>query len=150
MYIVLVEDDHLQANWVESCLAEAFEDLDVLRSSTESGFYSWLEGVGEELPKLFIIDVMLRWSDPSPDMKEQPPEVKKNGFYRAGLRCERRIAENEKLRDIPIILYTVMETLDMEGQLPADPPHLIVHLRKDSVPEPLIKEIRRIRQQRRW
>lgn len=149
MYIVLVEDDHLQADWVESCLEEAFEGLGVVRISTESDFYSWLEGFGDELPKLFIIDVMLRWSNAGPDMKEQPPEVKKNGFYRAGLRCQQGIAEDQRLRDIPVILYTVLEELDLEGQLPAKPSH-VIHIRKDSEPGPLIKEIRRIRQQRRW
>lgn len=149
MYIVLVEDDHLQAEWVESCLEEAFEGLGVVRISTESDFYLWLDGFADESPKLFIIDVMLRWTDPAPTMKKPPPEVKKNGFYRAGLRCQQRIAENDRLRDIPVILYTVLEELDLEGQLPTKPSH-VIYLRKDSDPEPLIKEIRRIRQQRRW
>jgi hypothetical protein len=140
MYVVLVEDDHLQADWVESCLAEAFEGLDIVRISTESAFYAWLAGVGDDRPKVFIIDVMLRWADPGPDLKEPPAEVKENGFYRAGLRCQQRISENPRLRGVPVILYTVMEALDLEG-LPGKPANL-THLRKDSDPEPLIKKIR--------
>lgn len=141
MYIVLVEDDHLQAEWVESCLDEAFEDLRVERISTESGFYSWLQRDLDERPVVFIIDVMLRWADPSPVMAEMPPAVKENGFYRAGVRCQKEIANDERLRDVPVILYTVLEDLDLEEVLRQKDPN-VAYLRKDSLAEPLIRTIR--------
>lgn len=141
MYVVLVEDDHLQAEWVEARLAEAFEGLDIVRISTESAFYAWLAGVGDDRPRVFIIDVMLRWADPGPGMKERPPEVKKNGFYRAGLRCQESIARNDKVSDIPVILYTVLEHLDLEEKLRRKHPY-VTYLRKDSDSEPLIKKLR--------
>ena len=141
MYIILVEDDYLQAEWVESCLDEAFEDVRVERISTESNFYSWLQGDLYARPAVFIIDVMLRWADPSSEMAEMPPSVKENGFYRAGVRCQKEIAKDERLRDVPVILYTVLEDLDLEEVLRQKYPN-VAYLRKDSQAEPLIRTIR--------
>ncbi|HYH86171.1 MAG TPA: hypothetical protein VEX60_12010 [Pyrinomonadaceae bacterium] len=145
MYIVLVEDDHLQAEWVESCFGAAFHGVKVERISTESEFYSRLDGIMDARPDVFIIDVMLRWADPGPTMQEPPNEVRENGFYRAGLRCKEKILENEKARSIPIILYTVLEELDLEKALQNNPPS-VTYLRKDSDSEPLIKMIREVTQ----
>jgi hypothetical protein len=146
MYIVLVEDDYLQAEWVESWLGEAIQDLRIERISTESKFYSWLDEVADvqgSYPDVFIIDVMLRWATPSPTMKEPPDEVLANGFYRAGLRCKEKIIEHEKISNTPIILYTVLEELDLEIAL-RDKTSNVVYLRKDSDSEPLIKMVREV------
>src|SRR5437764_1140450 len=135
MYIVLVEDDHLQAEWVESRLKATIPDVKVKKISTESEFYSQLDEIADARPDVFIIDVMLRWADPSPTMQDPPNEVLENGFYRAGLRCKEKIMEHEKARGIPIILYTVLEELDLESAL-RNKPSNVAYLRKDSEPEP--------------
>jgi len=143
IYIVLVEDDHLQAEWLESSLAAAFHNLKVERISTESEFYSRLDRIAEAQPDLFIIDVMLRWADPSPTMEGPPDNVMEEGFYRAGLRCQRRISQHHKVKETPIILYTVLEALDLEKALRDMPPG-VSYLRKDSESEPLIGKIREV------
>jgi CheY-like chemotaxis protein len=146
MHITLVEDDHLQAEWLESRLDAAFRGVVIKRLNTESDFYEWLnelENNDEVNPDLFIIDVMLRWADPSPTIAEPPPDVVDNGFYRAGLRCKDQVMANERTRDVPIILYTVLEELDLEKAL-ENRPSGVTHLRKDSSAEPLIRMIRKI------
>jgi CheY-like chemotaxis protein len=145
MYITVVEDDHLQAEWIESRLKTAFRKLIVKRINTESDFYLWLDEIenGNEKPDLFIIDVMLRWADPSPTMSEPPPEVIKNGVFRAGLRCKDQVLANSRTKDVPIILYTVLEESDLGKALENRQPG-VTYLRKDSSPEPLIRMIRRI------
>lgn len=146
MHITLVEDDHLQAEWIDSRLKAAFRGVVVKRINTESDFYSWLdelENNDEVKPDLFIIDVMLRWADPSPTIAEPPPDVLENGFYRAGLRCKEHVMANARTKGVPIILYTVLEELDLEKALENKQPG-VTYLRKDSSPEPLIKMIRRI------
>lgn len=143
MYVILVEDDHLQAEWVESCLVAAFHGVTVNRISTESEFYSRLNDIVDSCPDVFIIDAMLRWADPSPAMQEPPREVKDEGFYRAGLRCQRKICEHEKAQYVPIILYTVLEELDLESALRDKPPN-VAYLRKDSESEPLVEKIREV------
>jgi len=145
MYITVVEDDHLQAEWIESCLKTAFRRLTVKPINTESEFYLWLGEIvnGGEKPDLFIIDVMLRWADPSPTISEPPPEVMKNGVFRAGLRCKDRVLANSRTKDVPIILYTVLKESDLEKALENRQPG-VTYLRKDSSPEPLIRMIRRI------
>lgn len=143
MNIIIVEDDHLQAEWLESNLRSAFRGSDVLRISTEAEFYDWFDSLREEsiAPDVFVIDVMLRWTDPSPEMRKAPEEVVKNGFYRAGLRCQRRILSDPRTLSTPIILYTVLEELDLANELIGQPSN-VTYLRKDSAPEPLIKLIR--------
>lgn len=142
MNIILVEDDHLQAEWAKSILEKAFGSVLIKRISTESEFYANLETFENSPPDLFVIDVMLRWTDPRPNMQPPPEEVVKDGFYRAGLRCERKLSEREKTRSIPVILYTVLEDIDLHPEL-GTLPHHVTYLRKDSDPTPLINQIRR-------
>jgi CheY-like chemotaxis protein len=145
MKITVVEDDHLQAEWIESRLKTAFRGLVVKRINTESDFYRWLDEIvkGSEKPDLFIIDVMIRWADPSPTIAEPPAEVKENGVSRAGLRCKDQVLANSRTKDVPIILYTVLEESDLEKALENRHPG-VTYLRKDSSQESLIRMIRRI------
>lgn len=143
MNIILVEDDHLQAEWARLSFERYFRSVTVRRISTESEFYENLEKFETSPPDLFVIDVMLRWTDPSPTMQPPPEEVLKDGFYRAGLRCERKLAEQESTRSIPVILYTVLEDIDLHPELGNLPKH-VTYLRKDSDPTPLINQIRRL------
>lgn len=143
MYIVLVEDDHLQAEWIEARLREAFHGVEVERISTEQEFYARFEAIAVARPDVFIVDNMLRWTDPKQDMPAPPPEVQVNGFYRAGLRCKDKIIAHEQTRHTPIILYTVLDDLDLDQALQDKPPN-VIYLRKDSDPEPLIRIIREV------
>jgi CheY-like chemotaxis protein len=143
MHIVLVEDDWLQAEWIESRLRESFHNVETKRISTEQEFNVQLAAFVVAPPDVFIIDVMLRWANPEPDMAEPPTEVQENGYFRAGLRCKDKIIEHEHTRNTPIILYTVLEELDLDQSLQDKPVH-VVYLRKDSDPEPLIRKIREL------
>jgi hypothetical protein len=95
-------------------------------------------------------------------MPDWPDDVEKEGFYTAGFRCEKLLSGNEKLKDVPLIFYTVLERADLverqykfvEGsrvylqKKPAEGSRAYLqkpnraYLRKESEAEPLVDLIR--------
>jgi hypothetical protein len=140
MYIIHVEDDHLQAEWLHSSLKTEFPHANIEHISTELDFYERLDSL-DHLPDVFIIDVMLRWTNPSIDMQPPPKNVELEGHYRAGFRCERKIAEHETARTVPVILYSVLERNDLEQEL-KNIPENVTYLTKEYTLGKLIQEIR--------
>jgi CheY-like chemotaxis protein len=148
MKILIVEDDHLQADWIHQSLANKFPRAEIERISTELEFRSRVDNgnLAENPPDVIIMDVMLRWTDPGPDLKPPPSDVREEGFFNAGLRCERLLAQEERTSHIPVILYTVLERTDLKQ----DPEKLrrnVHYLPKESNPEPLIQLIRDLTRQ---
>jgi CheY-like chemotaxis protein len=139
MKIVVVEDDPLEADLIRKGLEQAFPDLAIDRISTESEFQFRLDSLTKEPPDVFIVDMMLRWAEPSENMPEPPTEVRDEGFWRAGLRCQRMLASREETQAIPVILYTVLEKSDIDFEGPS---RNVIHLRKDSDQTALIRLIR--------
>lgn len=118
-YIIIVEDDHLQ----EGPLTESFTGADIETICTEQEFRKRLPALRERVPDLVIMDVMLRWTLPAPDAVAPPEDVATGGYYRAGLRCARLLADDPRLSGVPVVLYTILERSDLErdGQaLPAN------------------------------
>jgi len=141
MYLLVIEDDYLQANWIQESLQTAFPTARIQRIGTESDFRSHLDEIAKHRPTVIIMDVMLRWTDPSPDMTPPPEDVREGKFYRAGVRCKELLAERDETKDIPVILYTVLEASDLHKEL-QDSSATIVHVPKESDPWPLVEKIK--------
>jgi DNA-binding NarL/FixJ family response regulator len=116
--ILLVEDDHLQAHAIQSglriLLQREYPYLVFTPISTESDLYNRFDEIAEKGFDLAIIDVMLRWADPSPEMPDPPPAVVEGGFFRAGIRCKEKLQSDQRTSSIPVIVYTVLD----ESRLP--------------------------------
>lgn len=120
---VIVEDDHLQRGPLEENLKIAFPGSQVAVLGSEHEFREYLPRLVESPPDLVLMDVMLRWSLPSPKAAEPPADVTEGGYYRAGLRCATLLLSDERSRTVPVVLYTILERSDLErdGQgLPAN------------------------------
>jgi CheY-like chemotaxis protein len=141
MRIVLVEDDHLQAARISDALERNFSNVRVERCSTESSFRDELERLGDDPPDLIVLDVMLRWADPAPDMPARPDDVRQNGYARAGLRCKTLLARDERTQDIPTVFYTVLDEIDLGEEARETQP---AYLRKEAEPDQLIEIVRRL------
>jgi len=117
--ILLVEDDHLQAQAIQSglrnLLQREYSHLVFETLATESDFYDKFDENAEKGFDLVIIDVMLRWANPSPQMKEPPPDVVEGGFFRAGIRCMHKLQSDPRTSSIPNIVCTVLD----DSRLPA-------------------------------
>lgn len=140
MSILVVEDDDIQADLILPNLKRAFrqDTIDLIR--TEYEFRDHLDKIRKNPPDVIVIDIMLRWTDPSEDMPPRPEEVRREGPNRAGFRCKKILAEEEGTKHIPVILYTVLADGDIEHELASGD----VYLNKDDDFSPLIQLIREI------
>lgn len=141
MKILLVEDDYIQSDLICEALEQAFPSDVVELIRTEHEFRSRLVDIKARPPDIIILDIMLRWTLPSRDMPELPQDVREEGLYRAGFRCKKLLSEHARTRDIPVILYTVMEVSDIAEDL-QDIASGAVYLRKEADMTSLIQLIR--------
>lgn len=118
MRLVLVEDDHLQRQEMKNAVLEAFPHASIREIATEHEFRTALTDLAAQPPDAVVIDVMLRWTDPSPHLPEPPPEVQQEKFYRAGVRCAWLIHGDERLRSVPTLLFTMIDESDLAGTEP--------------------------------
>ena len=144
--ILIVEDDPLQVDLVCPALVQAFQKSEIKNITTEHEFRARLDEISNDPPDVVVMDVMLRWTDPAPDMPVWPDEVALEGHYFAGIRCSRLLAENTKTRHIPVILYTVLAEQDLDDFLRRSrhPQSTVCFLQKNGEAEPLIQKIREL------
>ena len=146
MRILLVEDDYHQSDAITRKLAERFSGLVVEKIKTELEFRERISRIISNLPDIILMDIMMRWTDPSPDVELAPEEIRAEGFFRAGLRCVKLLKSDPRADKLPIILYTILEGSDIEleqSKLPTN----VHHIRKESDPSPLIAKIFEITRQ---
>jgi DNA-binding response OmpR family regulator len=144
MRALVVEDDTVQFEYVQEKLMAAFVGLDIVRVSTECEFRSKFEAIAANPPDVAVIDVMLRWTDATADYVARPAEVRvDNGHYRAGFRCAAMLAANANTRDVPVIIYSVLDVDDVQAQIrQLGPKHYFI--RKESYIGNLTAQIRAV------
>lgn len=140
--ILIVEDDHMQTDFIDPALRQAFRGSEIKYLNTEHEFRVAMDDIVKDPPDVAVIDVMLRWTDPDPDLPPPPEDVNTGAYHHAGIRCAKLLAENEKINQIPVILYTVLETTDILQELTTLPNVRL--LTKESDFAPLIDTIRNI------
>lgn len=121
--ILILEDDNAMLQLLQGIirrdLCDLNPNLEVEIVETESEFrLSWLpafENGRKKRPQVFLIDVMLRWTDPSPNQPPRPPEVIEGGFMRAGLRCLDLIRKCSGLSESRVIILTALTKKDLDG-----------------------------------
>ncbi|HEY4364218.1 MAG TPA: hypothetical protein VGN17_24825 [Bryobacteraceae bacterium] len=113
--IIVVEDDHEDANWISEALRTSLRvSVEVVRC--ERDFVVRLPEFGKDKPDLLVFDVMLYWATSSEELEREveegkvPKDVLEEGFMRAGLRCVSRLTAREDTKDIPYLIYTGLQT----------------------------------------
>jgi CheY-like chemotaxis protein len=99
--ILIIEDDKIQADELGHRLGRLGYQVDQI--ATELEFRRELDHIKPY--SLAVVDMMLRWTDPSPDMELPPPEIIQEGFYTAGLRCCRQLAA----KGIRCLIFTALD-----------------------------------------
>ena len=140
-YILVVEDDHLQDEPLSEHLRDEFPGGRVVNIRTELEFQDRLQDFREDAPDIAVMDVMLRWALPTPDMRPPPPQVAEEGFYRAGLRCAELFAADSGLCAVPVIFYTILERSDLEQDGVRLQPNSL-YVRKSPDMDILVRKIR--------
>jgi len=112
--VLIIEDDSIQAARLESLIQSKFSAVSVDRIATELEFRKRLPGIADGSYKVALVDMMLRWTDPSPEMEPPDEDVIKEGFFIGGLRCRKALLQ----KNVPSIIFTVLnqENLPQEYQ----------------------------------
>lgn len=108
MRVLIVEDDHFQSEALESLLEAEIPGTVIFRIRTEREFRQKFEEIALDQPDVVIMDIMLRWTDPSPSMDMPPQDVLSDGFYRAGLRCTKLLLGDPRTRRCHIVVYSAL------------------------------------------
>ena len=114
--ILLVEDDFLQRDSIRKALEQNFVGAAVDARASESEFLRDFEAIASNPPDIAVIDVMLRWANPSRDAPSPPTEPWEP--QRAGLRCAQRLHDDDRTSGAKIILYTVFDRVNMDDVQP--------------------------------
>src|SRR5690242_14095860 len=118
--IILLEDDHRQVDSSREKIVSVFPQLSVEIVNSEYEFRQQLESIATQPPDVIVIDVMLRWTDPAPQMPLRPPDVQREGFYTAGLRCAKLLQHDPRTRRIPLIFYTLVPADEVKEKVLTD------------------------------
>lgn len=101
--ILVLEDDALQARELERLLQKELQ-AEVSCIPTELEFRK--RTLANEISfDLAVVDMMLRWTDPAPDMELPDASIITQGLYSAGLRCCALL----KKAGIPCVIYTALD-----------------------------------------
>lgn len=125
MNILIVEDDAAQASWVLRSLADILVGITVKTISTESEFRREFERIAIDCPQIVIMDVMLRWADPSPNIVLPPADVTREGMFKAGLRCARMLTQDRRTRGGFILMHSVLDRRDILEELRGMGPNIL-------------------------
>lgn len=140
--ILVVEDDSHIAFLIKESLQDALYAARIRLVRTEFEFCRLLPAIRAMPPDIVILDMMIRWTDPSPNMETPPEDVMKDGHFRAGLRCFRRLQQAAETEKTPVIFYSVLERPDVQAELRALPPHVLYLSKSITSNEQLVTYIR--------
>jgi DNA-binding NarL/FixJ family response regulator len=137
MRILLVEDDWVQEESMREAIHDAFPNASIESLCTELEFRNELDRIVADPPDLVILDIMIRWTDPSPDLDESvlPLELSRQD---AGLRCHQLLAERSP--HTRTLLYSILDKEDIGREFPSN----VDYLQKGDGLDRLINKIARM------
>jgi CheY-like chemotaxis protein len=115
--VVLLEDDYIQVENLVDFFVDHYPSVDLVVVQSERDFRFRMAEFGVAPPDLFILDVMVPWTDYSEELGSAvaPSEVVEGGPFGAGLRCLQLLLASPRLGRVPVIVLSVMErTVDKE------------------------------------
>jgi hypothetical protein len=115
--VILLENEADQAERIRSSLA-VIRDVEVECISTEYQFTTKIEAFRAHPPALFILDVIVDWTEPGEDV-DAPSIVLRDGPFAAGVRCFERLAADAHTKIVPVVFYTGCRRSDLEGLIEA-------------------------------
>lgn len=136
MRVVLLEDDQEMLNSAVEIIERTLPGCVVVAIKTESKFIDFIDKLVGDVD-LFVLDAMVRWTDPAPKVPIPPAHVLRQGFTAAGLRCVELL--RTKGIGSPIVLLTVLSQEEIEQDLPGD----VIYVQKTDNHDELANAIRR-------
>ena len=126
---LIVEDQELAAEVIRYAIKSNFSRAEITTLRTEKEFRDDFENIARKPPTVIILDVMLRWTVATKSMQKPPDDVRKGGYYRAGLRCHKILRSDDRTKRTPVVLYSIIGSLGCELQ---QLPETTIHVQKDQ------------------
>lgn len=143
---VILEDDDLFADWIESTLKEEFGDhTEIIQLPTEVEFWDSVDKLVASPPDVFILDVRVRWTHPGSNARN--PGATQEDPLIAGIRCYEEL--RARLPSVPSILFTVLDAEDLRAKFADQPARLknlenVRHVTKTEGMSSVITMIKRL------
>lgn len=141
MYVLIVEDDH---NWVEEIeieLQDLARRIHLKRIATESEFRQRIQELVRDPPAVVVMDLLLTWASSGPMVSPLPKEFASEGLFGAGLRCIRLLREHRETAEVPVVLYSVISSNDVERRHGPLPPGVTYIEKSTDAAEQLASEV---------
>lgn len=138
MTILLVEDDQLLGDQLVSTFTGRHPNIQVQTLTTERQFREDFARLESSPPDLIVLDVMLPWDFPRPDLTLPPDDVASGGFRLAGVRLYQLLQTSSALATVPIILHSVSDSESLRQSLGARPPHVLILPKTSASAEELL------------
>ncbi len=148
IFLLVVEDDFLQGDLTRKTIRDEFVGSKVDHLTTESEFCTQIEELAKRPPRVIVMDIKLPWEEMRENRRDPPPEVKREGDRRAGLRCWKQIAERPEFSRTRVLFYSHILDEGLEAEirdLPSRPQFLNKghpHATGRSQLAPLLQKIR--------
>lgn len=109
--VLVIEDDPVQSALIAQLVLEVDPRARVTESASECHALETIGRVAGErpIPSLAIVDMMLPWAQPSPNMPNRPKKVVEEGYALAGSRVVSAMRAHKNMRDVPVLLVSVIE-----------------------------------------
>ncbi len=144
MKILIVEDDYLFAEEMRQDILAApeFNDAEVEVVGTEQEFRDRFEQIQQAGYDLIILDVMIRWVDPSPEARKPDADVLEDGYFRAGIRCLQMLRQAQATKETPVVIHSNMDEKDILAAIAMRHVHEVSKIVPKWNADPLMKAVR--------
>ena len=85
--------------------------------STEQEFREKFLEIRRAQYDLIILDVMIRWVEPSPDSKPIDDDVLADGYFRAGIRCLKKLRTDDATKEIPVVIHSNLDDKEIREEM---------------------------------
>lgn len=119
MKILIVEDDYLFAEDMRQDILSnpKFSGAQVDMVCTEQEFREKFEAIKQAQYDLFILDVMIRWEEPSPTQKPPAEDVLEEGYFRAGIRCLQKLRSDKATEHVPVVIHSNLDDKEIRDEM---------------------------------
>lgn len=114
--ILIVDDEISVVEAFRQRLMRILPNATLFPVYTEQEFLSQFPEIEAFLPDIVVLDILLPWTTPIPNMQPPPPpteEVQKAGHLRAGIRCLGKLRNANATATVPVVLHSVISEMDL-------------------------------------
>ena len=125
MRIIVLEDVPIAAASLVHLIRSECAEAQIRVLDNEFEFNQAHSDFIKQQPNLFVLDMRVRWTSSDLVAAVPPIDYQRTGSWRrAGLRCCRLLLSDERTRDLPIVLTSVLEDREVRAELQGLPPNV--------------------------